>query len=463
MILFDRPWFKKIFLVTTLFSLLVGLQFVGRHLQDQLAWPEDFIAQVDVVEIDGVHEPSQVSTLNYFWLQRASRKLKSLNSFFSLTGLFLRPLSLEIDTVNSLRYDIAEDKVAIGLEVLKSSGQLERSILKAWILQNTQSSASKSALRQEVTADLLYGFFNGQLDLEDPVLHKSVNFLEIKNDWTEWLLPLDRFCKTAWRPLEMLTICESLRSGPSSLSSAAMMARPLIGSLVWSRYLELNWSDRENFVREFAATIQEARSSPAASRKLTDSSWPRVPAEWRLFIESEARALVPSPAQVPELPKNEALALWKTSQGWFLLPSGLPVAPSLLSQLNVKNLIWESCEQPSIEQLLTHSSFAQRILFVKNCGIAAIHYDLYLKGSVQNFAAANPQVQFILFHRPSLVLFSALEESQPVDLVSWVLESPRPPWQLADSYLGLSQAKLQKGLQTYSVDGSVEAIQYFRR
>ena len=200
MAMFDKPLFKKLLLAVSLFSLTVCVIIMGNNLQTHLEWPAGIVAEVDVVEASGVHDPADASAFHRFWLERAARKIKALEPFFTMIGPLHHPVVLEVDTINSLRYDVSEDKIAIGLQVIKASGQLERSLLKAWILQNTSSRSMTSALRQEVTADLLYAFFNGSLDLEDPVLHKTVNFLKVNSEWTDLLMPLDRFCKTAWRP-----------------------------------------------------------------------------------------------------------------------------------------------------------------------------------------------------------------------------------------------------------------------
>ena len=249
-----------------------------------------------------------------------------------------------------------------------------------------------------------------------------------------------------------------------------MMARPLIGSLVWAKYSELKWSERDDFVRAFADTIQTPlRAGPVAN----DPLLPHIPSEWRLFIEHEARSIAPlNDKKLPELPENEALILRKSPSGWTVEPGGMSVSATEASSIKTNRFVWESCVQPKVHELLQASASAQRILFVQICDDKKIDYKSYRQSNlptlqVENFAAANPQAKFIAFHRESLLLAEKKGLTNQIDLISWVLEKPRPDLQAANAalapYFGISQAQWRKDIQAFRANGSLEAVEYFRQ
>lgn len=465
-----------------------------------------------------VHEKGEGKSLedgfkdHAFLLIRGTKEMDRFESAIRLIGGLATPVDLLVNFDEPHRYLVTENRVEIGFKLLEADGQLAKALTKAWLFQKARADLTGSLLRLEVVSDLLWAMLNGSLGLELPGRAETIKFPKAA-PWLLFATPLKAHCESVWRSMELQSLCafgEAGEGGPSD-SIHATSFRPLLGGMVWGVYRELPLMARLDFLKAWVSWVI-AGTAPDESQR------PEAIGQWRSWLRMEFERLLPAHLMEkaglaePEgyaaivdsvldsagladrsgfdvdflfraptagsdemrllanviaignekIWKSKSVALVETSQGTFTLPGLARLAENDTEGLRTRQLVWESCAAPSIQEIIGDQVKSQRILYVKNCKdpLKATYSPLVSMG-IQGFAAANPGLTFALMRRPSVELAASKKllgnASVLNDLLNRTIRLGDMP-----SQLGFREAKWNPDIKAYKVLGAVEAIEWFR-
>lgn len=156
------------------------------------------------------------------------------------------------------------------------------------------------------------------------------------------------------------------------------------------------------------------------------------------------------------------------SPGWAQLEP-LQQRREQTDSVSARTLIWESCEAPTLHEVLNYPVIASKILFVQSCEDNVKYGDLFIS-DIEGFARANPEIPFIQMKREALLLAlrkGILQRSTKLSDLMRKFEQPENSRATNQahkwiSHLGLGQAQWKRDVQAYRVLGAIEAIEWFR-
>ena len=402
------------------------------------------ISQVLKLKENKTEKFAPVTIEEQFLFERLKQRIASLESLFDQVGSFKQLPILTIDIEHPLRYSVSSVDLIIGDKVLKSKGQIEKALIKSWLLQNASSALLVQPLKMEIFADLLLATYFGDLQIEDPI-SKDVATFSLQEDWSTDLFGTTLLCASAWRPADLISYCEGLLAGQTQPVNTPYGARKIIGSLIWSDIQKLGAVAR---LRTLSGLSKAAIEFNQTRDSLSNSQ--TLPA-LKASIETDAKSIYPELAsELGELSEVAVVERSSVSQ----LVSGYEVTND---QAQFSKVVIESCATPTVGELLRRSSEkTSHILLVENCENRSIDYTGIAEG-IPSFAAKNPQVKFVYLHRASLKLADKMIINFSID--SAIAYAPNSK---DAKFLGMDQKTYRPDLKAFRVNGPIGAIEWYR-
>lgn len=372
-----------------------------------------------------------------FTYKKLVSRVFDVDTLLAHLGGFTQPPALIIDADHPLRLSTTSTEIIIGELALKAKNQLEKSLIKAWLMQKGSSELIVNPLRLEVTADVLLATFKGKFEVEDPYLQKTAR-ISTDSNWTDEVLETTELCKSPWRPLELASYCIGLEGEKVQTVNSPYSLRAAITSLIWASI------EKQNSFAKIQTIKLLARQAQIESELSVDSNSKSKLSLLRDKIEKVASAVYP---HSPKLEENiSAVALAKEKK--FFLLGGVEVDDS---DVHLTKLIVETCASPSVQDLLAQTSEStEHILVVEKCEAGQISYKEFSKRGVMGFAMENPSAKFTYLHRPSLKLADKMIGN--FSLATAIAFSPTSK---SAKFLGLDQKSYQPEIRAFKVDGPI--------
>lgn len=183
------------------------------------------------------------------------------------------------------------------------------------------------------------------------------------------------------------------------------------------------------------------------------------------FVEEELTkesSLYLSMMELSRKNPNEKIAMLDQKKVWFF-PSGLSLPRESLRWVKSKKMVFQTCRSLNMSQIQQFAVVSDRFLLIKNCDSAQVPLlAQFLKKGAEGFALQNPNLAFVHFHLPSLMMKK--DKVNPQQDIFELL-SRRQVASQQDSIstvFGWQQLEWKKDLQAYSPRAYVDAINLFR-
>jgi hypothetical protein len=148
----------------------------------------------------------------------------------------------------------------------------------------------------------------------------------------------------------------------------------------------------------------------------------------------------------------------------YHLGSKSQISSRSFARIRVRHLIWESCNDLSIQDILSIQAEVHKILVVRSCSEQnQPDYSEYIRKSIAGFAAVHPQLSFVQLDIPSLNLRkdNSILQQRIFDLMTQQIAQKEKQSHFFSLY-GLQKLQWDQKLQIFSPKAHVDAVEYFR-
>jgi hypothetical protein len=157
------------------------------------------------------------------------------------------------------------------------------------------------------------------------------------------------------------------------------------------------------------------------------------------------------------------LGIWD-GKSLYHVGSKSQIEAKAFNKLKVGHLIWESCDDLELKDVLGVSADVQKLLVIKNCSPQnQPDYTEYISKGIAGFAATHPQITFVQIDMPSLNMKRdslSLQEKIFELMTQQAVEKESKGSFL--SLFGLEQLNWNHELQMYVPKAQIDAVESFR-
>lgn len=278
--------FDRALLGAAILTVLAYAWITARALETKFEAPSEVASEVKWIVGEKVQSWKDIQAFKRFSSEQIQNSLNSFARVLPLIGDFDYPPQLIIDADHKSLYTVGEEKIVLAEEIAVSEGQLEKALIKTWLIQKGRGSFSSSLLRLEVVSDMLAAFLrdkprflvpNGDLvkiSKSDSAPKTSSNHIavgyfgnkktnamaaantavipEIGNDfsWLHFTKSYESNCQSVWRSLELQGHCGE------SKKVSSLAYRPLLDAVIWRLYLAQSPFRRYGFLRDWIKLIE---------------------------------------------------------------------------------------------------------------------------------------------------------------------------------------------------------------
>ncbi len=499
-----------------LFAVLIGLMFT---LKKPLCIDSRIVEKIDRVSFDKTETIFRCSAFirvpysRYFDfnVEDIENRIESAAGFLKTMEPFNQAITLKINETQPVLFKINGHEIEIGSQLFKSQGHFERALFKVWLSERLKNDLYSQQLFAEVVADFLLYAYQGQVEIEDPLLKLKT---KIGNShWPQVLKSKETYCDSPWKISEHFSVCGKIQSDEILTSENLLLLslRPLMTSVWIKAYADLPLRLRINFIQLLPRYLksQELSSEKAIEmlmsdrlplkqgmmniKKMTDlmnsSSMVQNEKSYREFYakitqnlqqagvnDSFAEAYFDYLFEYPEkisvksplfrnlqkiAAKNPQLefAVKDKSQIW-ILPSESSLPLQSYDQIKTQQHVFLACLGLREIEMKNFFNHAEKLLLIKGCDQNKnIDFEALVSKGIQSFSIKNKQLAFIQFHLPSFEM-KAKELAHIknfFELVN-VRDVSKPEFQI----LGWSQVQWYEESQAYKPQAVVDAIELFR-
>lgn len=428
------------------------------------------------------------------------RRLQKLERFFDWLGALDSKVYLTINSDQPKQYHVQGHELYVGIDVLKSNGQIEKGIIDIWLKEKLSNHFQNNLLAMESLGDFFYFILNGNLDIENPISKTSL-MEDAHSNWPQVLSSTAGVCRSLWVPSPLINFCadtESIKLPNDSIdpmSTRALLSQSLIGA-----YSRLKGNQRPIFLSQFLAVLPKidlesfalGKSSISLDRQSYIDAATKLNA-WSLMLGrisphfsmlfglelksrgfeiEEARAdidlIVFDSSKQPnirgsiekDLMKMELQSLvgFVDSENVQLGVGGELLPIKLFGDIRSRIGVYVHCGQLEHSKLIGAISRVQRLLVLNTCVETNLKISGYLKKGIQQFAIENQKVKFIEFHSSSfLAALTKLPDSSPYLAL---IEMKKDQGLL--KFLGWNEPQFDSSANAYRAESNIEAISWYR-
>ncbi len=200
-----------------------------------------------------------------------SRRLRTLESFFSWAGPLHRGINLTVTEQRPSVFRVYDHEIYMGSAISKVNGQIERGVIKVWLRERANKAILERSLLEEVFTDFFSFVAMGQLQIEEPqvgiakevpdsligrTLSAFKNPPAVSNafsaKWPRVLQTMTGYCKSPWRYLEHVQFCQQMSDSPKGAQTQLTVAslRPLLSTAMIEAMQRLNSEQQFRLVKK---------------------------------------------------------------------------------------------------------------------------------------------------------------------------------------------------------------------
>lgn len=430
---------------------------------------------------------------------------------------FKKNIQIEIYNDHPLKFSVDGSQIKIGRGYLNLGQHLSRAVIKSWINENKIGLKIDTELYDESLTDLILFIIDGKIELEDPLDKVRTKIGSVK--WPQVIKSIQGYCASSWKYSEHAEECsqsQSLRDhlalqtsiNPELLVTAYSL-RPLLTSALIYTYVGFDYTHKQNFVRHLPKLISDINltSDKAIESMLIDSNPLRhgiininkftdlvlsadlknkseiyqmytgitqylqqagvveafAEANFDFMIEYAGELSTESKLykqlEMASYSNSQVQIALKDSKHIWILPSKTALPINVFNKLRTQQLIYINCPISAIN-IADYYEKAEKLMLINHCDktIDFQFSTLFISG-VKSFIAANPKINFIQLHMPSLEL---IKDDIPARQNFFEMVKNRDLNQKEFRRLGWSQVQWNSDIKAYRPNAVIDAIEYYR-
>ena len=433
-------------------------------------------------------------------LAQIAGTIRAMEREIELLGGFREPPSILIfagKTTEAVdRYAVSDSSLELSEAIATSKGQLRKALLKAWILQNSGSDGKASAvslLLLEVLSDALAAMLTSENQFSLP--EGEAYTLPNPDTWLRYAGSINSLCLSSWASLDLQGRCGR------SKKIHSLAFRPLLGGMIWRVFNDVPTLHRLEFIRAWSMHLKELKATVRLE--------PRNLVEWKDWVRTEWREILPvkelvartrvgeksgdrierSSAEMEraiglgdedrphvdlvfrtDVELSRAANLKAVSDRVYavvlqnkrvrLFPGDAELSTEDLQGLTSPVVVWESCSQGRLGDLLSFPVTTDRYLYVSSCDAKAkpASWAGFARSGLGGFASQRDETtEFVQLNRENIGLafrHGVLSASTPLASLMKKSESAVA--------VGLDQPRWQKDVGAYRVLGAIEVVEWYR-
>lgn len=431
----------------------------------------------------GLHKHVDYNEKLALEIKDLGRRLQVLEKYFEWMGGLQSRVSLTVINDSNNFYRIQDHQIFIGDGFIKASGQLEKTLLKVWVLERAHESLAAQPLLIESLTDLLYFSLSGDFAIQEPLSGLRLD-QALQARWPRVLNDFSAYCQSLWRSNEDISRCErETQVEPENQMSrkADMLSlRPLLTESLISAYRKLKPVEQMQWISDFSRDLQNQKVSHqilsnedmidtfiellSSSQQLTHffnqelesrgfKSKNQESPEYLVFVDDLKSDWLKQLEQANQ--KNSIVMEYKGNQ---ISNEKSAIQIKNANPLTAETGIMVQCGDINFDKIKDVSKRVKKLLYIKSCEEESIDILSYFEKGAAGLAAKNKDLQFIEFHTPSLRL--ALRRTPSLDNVKSI-QSQNIQARLFD-YLGWQKPEFDILLKAYRAKSVIEAVDWYR-
>ncbi|MEQ1875251.1 MAG: hypothetical protein ABL958_01305 [Bdellovibrionia bacterium] len=310
-------------------------------------------------------------------------------------------------------YFTVKDSITMGRRLAAAKGQLSRAMLRSVLALNVPK---LDLFHRDLFTDALYFMMEGAFDFADP----SSGPARSPSHWLAGIDSLRGLCFSPWKPMELLSVCESMVDSPSisewDSTISVFSLKPALLSRLAEHLRDISVPARLGFAREWLRSLRDhewelpaamtslAKVPAALDAHLNESfglKWngSRDTAVYRISSdEFRARALLLRSSQL-EFP-----LIFEIGEHLYLNHLRVPSRGAFSGDIKVEKMIWQVCETPTLSELSLLKVASNRVLLIRGCGELTSGFRAYFLEGIESFSTADGKAAFFSVFLPSVRL-----------------------------------------------------------
>jgi hypothetical protein len=430
-------------------------------------------------------------------LPELQRRISQLEGLLKTNFIPIQPVRLSLHEGNSQNLQVSADSVNMSDQSFFSGDLLlERSYLKSWV-QQFQKGQGLGILRLEVMTH----FLMWNLGVQDQI-HR--HWQTLLGQWPQLATSWSGYCKSPVRDeaYEMLCLSPSLQKRAESLTPFSL--NYWLAEKLWQSFQVLEVREQIEFFKKmgtfiqalsasdevllsemtleeldgFARTEADVWKSALDQVGFQDWGWnftSKIASELDAYNHSLGRVDVllhrKAPWTAQELHDLQSLALVETNyrimaendEGLWSFPWIAPIEPEAFPALKAQNMIWISCEWPTVEELLAQQEKASKVIVVQECNEnpeILILAGLLHRG-LQFFSLDNKDTKFVVVNLEALKFMLNKEISLSKRQLVSNLQTKESKNYLS-TLASWKSALWNQKYRAYEVQATVDIIEWFK-
>jgi hypothetical protein len=416
--------FRVLAFTSSLIAIFVVAAYLGRVSRSEVCINSPLVERLDIETktlAKSLHHCGdewsgdlQVSAIEKRWLKKIERES---DRFVSLANLAVIPVkygtTLTVFMDKPHLWNVSEHHIEMGIDVFEAQGQLERAFLISALKTNSSSTVRDDELAIEILADQILLLSRGEVDVHDPITGRSTQApWPVSTQLLRAFQSESSLCSSPWKLGHSLNSC--IRTG-ESVSLDSVRGLVTISSLSRTDALSIS-EKRQQLTRVVhllkTLEVPTPRETPAIEdvvaiagqylnviwdrsgtidwlphelNALVESSVPRIDLLEEFEFESEAGIFVVSGDRVQLYPGGPFLK-FKTQ---------LPPSRKRIRFVNTMTPVGELTMLKSGDDRVLEISLVQK---------STARLKPYVLAGPKEFVRANPDLQFAIYHLPSIRL-----------------------------------------------------------
>jgi hypothetical protein len=478
LVLPSNPVLKKLALVLAITCSLGYAWLSARMGEPSDRVPRSFVSDVLVLDQGKASTLRELRGIFFHETHRALGELKTVEPTIAALGGLRSPLLVVIDMDHPFRFVNLSDRIVIGSKIVLAEGQLAKSVLKSWLLQNARPEIRASHLRLEVASDVMLAFSQGYFELSTP--ESGLLTYDGAQNWTRYANTYSGFCSSPWMALELRELCLARNISKDAATPTLLSFRPLIGQMIWDGFQSQSALKRVSLFNAWIASLTHddlglgvsASESKTVVARIADEIEAVLPRNLGVAVDSTPLSKdlkldllvdLKSDAGVKTETVLDAVSMTRSmlvrEDGYVSPPSTVVIEKNSVN-VSSKTLAVIGCAAPTVRDVITKMGAFQKVVFIRSCESGTqsrLHLASLARAGVFGFASMNPDAEFIQFRPHSVALAlktGVIREDQTIDRL---LEM-----QTSNSLLGLDRSTWIDNVRAFKVSGAIEAIEWYR-
>ncbi len=406
----------------------------------------------------------------------------------------IHPVRIMVDSENPYRISYEKEGYIIGHKVIDRPWMLRRFIAEIFVQDRMKISSLKSNdVLRDILSDLLTSYTFGDLKFFDPHTNKLKNIWSPNmKTWVKDVSSIEGICKSIWQPYALEELCSSQQISEWSERKEQLKKiskyslRPFVYKLSWEVYKNLNFKQRVAFLSWFWK--DRVLKKDWVSYKNTYDSFElflkdavtlsmqvmgiELDVDESIFYVNMLDAFYMPDMVIAsnefDNSRREMLSrltqedgdlsiYWRVNDEIYILPNAYSLTLGDRDQIIPSRRVMEYCQEININMFAHTVSRDERLLSVDICNKnKLIDYMVYLRGGLETFVRAYPQLGYVSYHLPSLKLaqWQGLGDNSIITFKGFSMTNS------IERLLGLENPV--KSYNGYKLSGRLKAIESYR-